>query len=98
MEQLQKNTSDRSVLEMWQYGGKWSTLQPSGSSSAALPEDHGTTHVSVPDQWGNAVALTSTINTYFGSLVFSESTGEYIYIYILQYHSYVIIGMIVCLL
>lgn len=38
--------------------------------------DHGTTHLSVLDKWGNAVAITSTVNTYFGSKVISPSTGE----------------------
>ena len=40
-----------------------------------LPIDHGTSHVSVLDKDGNAVALTSTINTEFGSKFVSPSTG-----------------------
>jgi len=38
-------------------------------------DDHGTTHLSVLDAQGNAVALTSTINTEFGSMIRSRSTG-----------------------
>jgi gamma-glutamyltranspeptidase len=38
-------------------------------------EDHGTTHLSIIDAKGNAISLTSTVNTYFGSGVVSESTG-----------------------
>ena len=41
----------------------------------ALPEDHGTSHVSVIDQWGGAVAMTETINFEFGSLVGVEEFG-----------------------
>src|SRR5262249_4401302 len=35
----------------------------------ALPEDHGTSHISVVDGQRNLVALTTTVNTDFGSLV-----------------------------
>jgi len=38
-------------------------------------EDHGTTHFSIIDKDGNAVTMTTTINTYFGSGVVSPSTG-----------------------
>jgi gamma-glutamyltranspeptidase/glutathione hydrolase len=40
-----------------------------------VPEDAGTTHFCVADQWGNVVAATETINTGFGSLVLAEGTG-----------------------
>jgi gamma-glutamyltranspeptidase/glutathione hydrolase/leukotriene-C4 hydrolase len=36
---------------------------------------HGTTHLSIVDQWGAVVSVTSTINLYFGSLEQSEENG-----------------------
>ena len=38
-------------------------------------EDHGTSHFSVVDPDGNAVAMTTLVNTNFGSCVLSPSTG-----------------------
>uniref|UniRef100_A0A914LQK1 Gamma-glutamyltransferase n=1 Tax=Meloidogyne incognita TaxID=6306 RepID=A0A914LQK1_MELIC len=46
-----------------------------GNAHQALPEDHGTSHISVIDRWGNAVSITTTLNIAFGSFVLSESTG-----------------------
>ena len=38
-------------------------------------EDNGTSHFSIVDRDGNAVAMTTSVNTYFGSNVMSPSTG-----------------------
>ncbi len=46
------------------YGGRY-----------GVPEDGGTTHFSVLDGQGNAIALTSTINTSFGSMYMAGDTG-----------------------
>ncbi|CAG2181670.1 unnamed protein product, partial [Oppiella nova] len=40
-----------------------------------MSEDHGTAHASVVDSLGNAVAVTTTVNSYFGSKVMSPRTG-----------------------
>jgi len=37
--------------------------------------DHGTSHFSIVDSEGNSVSMTTSINTYFGSQVVSQSTG-----------------------
>ena len=52
-----------------------------GNKGLMAPKDEGappkknTTHISVIDREGNAVALTSTINYYFGSCVVAKGTG-----------------------
>ncbi|CAF5172178.1 unnamed protein product, partial [Rotaria magnacalcarata] len=38
--------------------------------------DHGTSHCSIIDSDGNAVAVTSTINTDFGAFVYGRNTGK----------------------
>lgn len=44
-------------------------------SDYGLPDDGGTSHFSIVDAAGNAVALTSTMNTSFGSLFVAGDTG-----------------------
>jgi gamma-glutamyltranspeptidase len=63
-------TRDEGVLEVGAYGGRWNV-----SHGGAHPEDHGTSHLSVVDAQRMAVALTTTVNTGFGSKVVSPSTG-----------------------
>jgi gamma-glutamyltranspeptidase/glutathione hydrolase len=45
------------------------------SNPAQLSDDAGTTHISVLDKYGNAVAITQTINTIFGSKITVPGTG-----------------------
>ena len=40
-----------------------------------VPDDDGTTHISVIDKQGNAIALTQTVNTLFGSKITVPGTG-----------------------
>ncbi|BFZ17068.1 hypothetical protein BsWGS_20107 [Bradybaena similaris] len=40
-----------------------------------MNNDHGTAHISVVDDQGNAVSVTSTVNTYFGCQVKGKRTG-----------------------
>ena len=40
-----------------------------------IPDDAGTTHISVMDRHGNAVAITQTVNTLFGSKITVPGTG-----------------------
>jgi gamma-glutamyltranspeptidase / glutathione hydrolase len=49
-----------------QYGG-------SGKVTNGKADDHGTSHLCVIDSQGNAVALTSTVNGYFGSKMMSKT-------------------------
>jgi len=51
------------------------TFSPEYFGRAADAPDAGTSHLSVIDGWGNAVACTTTINTAFGSLVVAKDTG-----------------------
>ena len=51
-----------------------SEMKAPRDADAGLEPKH-TTHISVVDAWGNAVALTTTINYYFGSCVVAKGTG-----------------------
>ena len=60
--QLFANASDDATRPSSEYGAQYNVLN-------GLPTDGGTTHFSIVDAQRNAVSLTSTINTHFGSKV-----------------------------
>lgn len=68
MSALFRNSSDKRVLPFNAYGGKF-------NAKSSLGTDHGTSHISIIDRHGNAVSMTTTVNTYFGSKIVSSSTG-----------------------
>src|SRR6185369_9413370 len=51
------------------------TFSPSYYGDHTLGDDAGTSHVSVVDRAGNAVACTTSINTTFGSMLVAGDTG-----------------------
>lgn len=51
------------------------TQDNSNYGSKFLENDNGTTHYSIVDKYGNIVAATETVNTYFGSQVVIPGTG-----------------------
>lgn len=76
VESLRQMTNDYDVLNLTEYGGSdYGVMEEDLNHLKGLPEDHGTSHLSVVDAWGNAVAITSTVNFYLGSLIYSPSTG-----------------------
>ncbi|KAL6652623.1 hypothetical protein ACP70R_011548 [Stipagrostis hirtigluma subsp. patula] len=62
--ELKKTIYDNMTFDPKYYGGRWNIIQ-----------EHGTSHLSIVDSERNAVSMTSTVNSYFGSLILSPSTG-----------------------
>ncbi|XP_011634709.1 glutathione hydrolase 1 proenzyme-like [Pogonomyrmex barbatus] len=65
----------RAIREKIDDEQTWQDPRHYGSSNYVGVEDHGTAHVSVLAQNGDAVSITSTINYYFGSGIVSKRTG-----------------------
>ena len=61
--------SDNATLSTERYGGMW-------QANTTLGDDNGTSHISIVDRNRMAVSMTMSINTAFGSKVYSKSTGE----------------------
>ncbi|EPQ26110.1 uncharacterized protein PFL1_06318 [Pseudozyma flocculosa PF-1] len=61
---VRANITDDATHPLAYYGPKFDIV-----------DDHGTMHLSVVDEHGGAVALTSTVNLIFGSRVLDERTG-----------------------
>jgi gamma-glutamyltranspeptidase / glutathione hydrolase len=64
---LAARIDDQKVLAPDKYG--------MGVSGPGLPQDGGTAHLSVIDAEGNAVALTTTVNLWFGARLLAGRTG-----------------------
>ncbi|KAL4644228.1 hypothetical protein ACB092_02G149000 [Castanea dentata] len=62
--ELKKQIFDNMTFDPSHYGGRWNQIH-----------EHGTSHLSIVDRERNAVAMTTTVNSYFGSLILSLSTG-----------------------
>ncbi|ONK73963.1 uncharacterized protein A4U43_C03F1390 [Asparagus officinalis] len=62
--ELKKKIFDNMTFDPSYYGGKWNLIN-----------DHGTSHLSIIDGERNAISMTSTVNSYFGSQLLSPSTG-----------------------
>lgn len=57
----------------WNWGKP--AIPKARRAAPAPPDDGGTTQISVVDEQGNAVSLTQTVNTLFGSLITVPGTG-----------------------
>lgn len=60
---------DKKVQPHKSYGS------PNLAKATGLPNDRGTSHLCVVDAAGNAVALTTTVNGYFGSSLIGKKSG-----------------------
>ncbi|WOK92146.1 gamma-glutamyltranspeptidase 1 [Canna indica] len=63
-EELKKTIFDNKTFPPNYYGG-----------GKYIIHDHGTSHLSIVDSERNAVSMTSTVNSYFGSQILSPNTG-----------------------
>ncbi|GFP89677.1 gamma-glutamyltranspeptidase 1 [Phtheirospermum japonicum] len=61
---LKRTILDNTTFDPSHYGGKWNQIH-----------DHGTSHISVVDEQRNAVSMTTSVNSYFGSTFLSRGTG-----------------------
>eukprot|EP00963_Diacronema_lutheri_P007075 scaffold625_cov324-Pavlova_lutheri.AAC.109 len=74
MKDLYNTIKPNATLPLTDYGGEYNPIKLNGNGGY-VPDDQGTSHMSILDADGNAVALTTTVNTGFGSKVVSPSTG-----------------------
>ncbi len=65
------------LIDATRLSRRWSTFDPWKTHSIAdlHLEEHGTSHLAIVDAEGNAVALTTTVNTSFGAKLVAGDTG-----------------------
>ncbi|MDE1950760.1 MAG: gamma-glutamyltransferase [Burkholderiales bacterium] len=58
-----------------QHAGVSKDMRPGVVPHDPLPEGNNTTHYSIVDRWGNAAAVTYTLNNWFGARLVAAGTG-----------------------
>lgn len=72
---LAHHISMKHTLPSARYGTTRLPGAAGGAGAGGAVDDHGTSHLCVIDGQGNAVAMTTTVNGYFGSMLVGKKSG-----------------------